>query len=169
MNLGKLLATGKSIIGGRGEIAYCVNKQVYLPKFGSVKNPFKSPAETKSGKTAMEAGAEVTEKKITMLVAAKTQKISTLPGMSSGVTSWVGKLNPVSLWHSLPPPDKPAVQAELSLDAVKVIHNDLSDVDVEVVPIKSRTAQEMPVPILSPAKKSWEVLGERLFKMEEVV
>ena len=34
----------------------------------------------------------------------------------------------------------PAVQAELSLDSVKVVHNDLSDADVEVVPIKSRPA-----------------------------
>ena len=32
----------------------------------------------------------------------------------------------------------PTVQAELSLDTVKVVHNDLRDSDVEVVPIKSR-------------------------------
>jgi hypothetical protein len=53
-------------------------------------------------------------------------------------------------------------QAELSLDAVRVVHNDLSDVDVEVVPMKSRSAP----PENKPAKKSWEVLGERLFGVE---
>ena len=31
------------------------------------------------------------------------------------------------------------VQSELSLDAVKVLRNDLSDADVEIVPVKSRT------------------------------
>jgi len=169
MNLGKLLVAGKSIIGGSGEVAYCVNKQVYLPKFVSAKNPFKSPAETKPAKIAGEATAEPTQKKIALLVAAKTQKISTLPDVSSHVASWVGKLNPVSLWRGLPLPDKPPLQAELSLDGVRVMHNDLRDVDVEVVPIKSRTVQETPMPILPPAKKSWEILGERLFEVEEVV
>ena len=35
-----------------------------------------------------------------------------------------------------------AVQPELSLDAVKVLHNDLTDADVEVVPLQSRTAKQ---------------------------
>ncbi|MGH8024839.1 MAG: hypothetical protein ACRED1_14710 [Limisphaerales bacterium] len=45
---------------------------------------------------------------------------------------------------------------------MKVVHNDLSDVDVEVVPIKSRTGvAELPAP-----KKAWEFVGERLFGVE---
>jgi hypothetical protein len=55
-----------------------------------------------------------------------------------------------------------ATQTELSLDSVKVVHNDLSDVDVEVVPIKSRTS----VPELPAPKNSWEFVGERLFGVE---
>jgi len=170
MKLGKLLAAGKSIMGGRTEIAYGVNKHVYLPKFGLDKNPFMSPAEVKPTSVATKADAELERKKIALLVAAKTQKLPTLSNAPSSAVSWVGKLNPVSLWRGSPEPDaQPSVQAELSLDGVKVVHNDLSDVDVEVVPVKSRTAQEVPVPVLAPATKSWEVLGERLFKMEEVV
>jgi hypothetical protein len=38
------------------------------------------------------------------------------------------------------------VQPDLSLDAVKVVHNDLSDADVEVVPVKSRSAAPASVP-----------------------
>jgi hypothetical protein len=54
------------------------------------------------------------------------------------------------------------MQAELSLDTVKVVHNDLTDVDVEIVPMKSRSvAAESQAP-----KKSWEFLGERLLRIE---
>jgi hypothetical protein len=47
---------------------------------------------------------------------------------------------------------------------VKVVHNDLSDADVKVVPIKSRTTREMAVPVLSPPTKPWEFLAERMFQ-----
>ena len=60
---------------------------------------------------------------------------------------------------------RPAVQAELSLDSVKVVHNDLTDADVEIVPMKSRPAPNIDMPDLQPAKKSWEILGERLLKV----
>ena len=40
MNFGKLLAAGKSWMNGRAEISYRVDKQFYLPKFESPKNPF---------------------------------------------------------------------------------------------------------------------------------
>jgi hypothetical protein len=45
---------------------------------------------------------------------------------------------------------------------VKVVHNDLSDVDVEVVPMKSRVVAPEP----QPAKKPLEFWGERLFGVE---
>ena len=165
MKLGKLLAAGKSIIGGREQIAYGVNKNIYLPKFGLAKNPFMSPAEVKPTTAATETAAELAKKKTALLVAAKTQKLPTLPAAPSCPASWVGKLNPVSLWRGSPQPDaQPSVQSELSLDEVKVVHNDLSDADVKVVPIKSRTVREMAVPVLSPPKKSWEFLAERMFQ-----
>ncbi len=55
------------------------------------------------------------------------------------------------------------VQVELSLEKVKVVHNDLTDADVEVVPMKSRPARELPAS--QPAKKSWADLGERIMKV----
>jgi hypothetical protein len=48
---------------------------------------------------------------------------------------------------AIPRFDKPAVQTELSLDKIKVLRNDLSDADLEVVPAKAPampTAPAMP-------------------------
>ena len=159
MKLGKLLFAGKSVVNGCAEISYRENKQVILPKFVSPKNPFapsKTPAET----------VPVAAKKETAPASVAAQKLPPISGASKSLTAWTTKLNPASLWAGAAPVEQkalPAVQAELSLDTVKVVHNDLSDADVEVVPIKSRPAAAE-IPALSPAKKSWEILGERLLR-----
>ncbi len=163
MNLGKLLVAGKSIINGRGEISYRANKRVYLPKFGSMQNPFLPSAgmEAASGPEAV----TLPVKKNAPPVAAKTQKIPPWPNHQARATSWASRLNPISIWREAREPDKApqAVQSELSLDCVKVVHNDLSDADVEVVPMKSRTAGPGSIPELPPPSRSWEFLAERMF------
>jgi hypothetical protein len=164
MNLGKLLVTGKSVINGCAEVSYRANRHVYLPKFGTTQHLFKLPEETKPAEPVAETIAAPVPKAATP-VAAKTQKIPSWP-RPARATSWASKLNPISLWRgSAPAPASPPppVQSELSLDSVKVVHNDLSDADVEVVPIKSRTADKAAVPNLPPPEKSWEFLAERMF------
>jgi hypothetical protein len=42
---------------------------------------------------------------------------------------------------AVPQFSKPPVQAELSLDRIKVLRNDLSDADLEVVPAKTKPAR----------------------------
>ena len=159
MKLGKLLFAGKSVVNGCETISYRENKQVALPKFVSPKNPFapaKAPAEAASFPAKTEAAPAV----------AAAQKMPPISGASKSLAAWTTKLNPASLWSGPASAEQktlPAVQTELSLDTVKVVHNDLSDADVEVVPIKSRPAVSE-VPALSPAKKSWEILGERLLR-----
>ncbi|HXE42533.1 MAG TPA: hypothetical protein VN516_05875, partial [Candidatus Baltobacteraceae bacterium] len=74
--------------------------------------------------------------------------------------NWTTKLNPFLNHAPEPKNERPVLQTELSLDSVKVVHNDLTDADVEIVPMKSRQAP----PDLQPARKSWEILGERLLK-----
>jgi hypothetical protein len=55
------------------------------------------------------------------------------------------------------------VQPELSLAAIKVVHNDLADADVEIVPVKARAGTPPPA-MLSPARQAWEYAGENLLK-----
>jgi hypothetical protein len=155
MSFGKLLASGKSFVNGRSKAAYRENKRVYLPKFGLSKNPFTPPVQTELPK------AEVTESVAPCEIAASMQPAKSL-------TAWTRKLNPISVWRdsqegkSAP---HPVIQAELSLDTVKVVHNDLSDADVEIVPIKSRPPREMSESVLQAdgGGNSWSRLGAKFF------
>jgi hypothetical protein len=165
MNLGKLLAAGKSIIGGSREISYRISDRSYLPKFISPKNPFVSPART-------EPAPVVVATPIKSRMAADATKTQKLPAYARALPrerSWVKKLNPFSIWRGSRPPTSQKsqlpLQAELSLDRVKVVHNDLSDADVEIVPIKSRTLPEEAEPILPPAHggDSWGRLSAKVF------
>jgi hypothetical protein len=159
MNFGKLLFAGKSVVNGCKTISYRENKQAALPRFVSPKNPFapaKAPAETNPAPARNETAPAL----------AAARKSPPVSGAPKSLTSWTNRLNPAALWAGPAPMEQkalPPVQTELSLDTVKVVHNDLSDADVEVVPIKSRPAASE-IPALSPAKKSWEILGERLLK-----
>jgi hypothetical protein len=155
MNLGNMLAAGKCFISGRAAAAYRKNKNVYLPKFNSEKNPF-LPKQVESNPAAPAP-------KMTPPTAAATQKIAPPPAAKTvREKSWADKFNPFRLPEPVRTPTAGAVQVELSLDAVKVIHNDLADADIEVVPVKSRTVAPVEVPLLPPARHAWEFLGERL-------
>jgi hypothetical protein len=156
MKLGKLLAAGKSLVLGREGIAYRFDK-VSLPKFVSHKNPFVKLE--KPNAMTQNAAAPLTKNE----PAAKTQK---LPAIKKPAPAWANKLNPISIFRSQQKQtSKPVVaaQAELSLEKVQVLRNDLSDADVEIVPLKSNTAGASDSP---PAGKSWEFLSERLFKIK---
>jgi hypothetical protein len=188
MKLGKLLAAGKSIMNVRAEVSYRASKQVYLPKFGSVKNPFKnettaapaeeaatlnsaivSPAPRPTRAENLETPAAMPLDNVAVNVAAIAQELPPLPAVGEKKKNhWADKLNPAAIFRRVPGKGelKPldgqkttATQTELSLDAVKVVHNDLTDAEVEVVPIKSRSTPAE----AQPAKASWEALGEQLF------
>jgi hypothetical protein len=165
MNLGKLLVAGKSIIGGRGDVAYRISNRGYLPKFISPKNPFAPSVEAQPVPTT-----EATPvKKGTVWDGAKTQVLPALPEAGPRKKRMAGQWNPFSFWRrwrpTVPQRPQPPMQAELSLDRVKVVHNDLTDADVEVVPIKSRTASEGEAPMVPPAQAgdSWSRLSAKIF------
>jgi len=167
MNLGKLLGAGKTFFGGNGNIAYREKKDVYLPKFNSGKNPF-APKPADVAPAAPVAAPEV--KKVSAPLAAKTQRIPVFAApqpksaMPARTVSWKDKLNPFRTPEPVAPPMVNAVQVELSLESVKVVHNDLADADIEIVPVKSRTVARPEVPMLPPARQAWEFMGERLLQ-----
>jgi hypothetical protein len=164
MNLGKLLGAGKSFFGGQGPASYREKKGVYLPKFNSEKNPFTpKPAEP------VPAAAVPDVKKVSATPAARAdhgaQKLSPAPvARPARAAGWTSKLNPFRTPEPVAPSLVSGVQTELSLDAVKVVHNDLADADIEIVPVKSRTVAAPETPSLPPARQPWEILGERLIK-----
>jgi hypothetical protein len=189
MKLGTLLAAGKSLaLRRRGDSPYRANKQFYLPKFGSQKNPFASVNQPGEAISPEETAAAPVKTPITV-VAAKTQRLPTfspapraanngstaankpaLPSQNPGRSlKWMSRLNPFASGPAFCAAGRKTatipVQAELSLDAVKVLRNDLSDVDVEIVPLKSRPSSGAGEPGLEPAKRSWGLLGERFLKM----
>ena len=147
MNLGKLLGAGKSFFGGCGQISYRQNKNIYLPKFNAQKNPF-TPKAAESASAAPEI---------------KSRHASG-PVRSDRNSNWAAKLNPFRAPEPVRPPAPVAVQVELSLDAVKVVHNDLADADIEVVPVKSRPAAPVETPVLPPARRALGYLSERLLE-----
>ena len=169
MNLGKLLGAGKSFISGGKSAAYRTDKRVYLPQFVSPKNPFATAATmaTQVELPPSTAKASVSPmKKTTALPWAKTRKLPAVAASAgpTRATTWASKLNPFRPSPSAIDNTVAAVQTELSLEKVKVVHNDLSDADVEVVPMKSRPAPGPAVGGSQPSKNSWEVLGERIMK-----
>jgi hypothetical protein len=174
MNFGKLLAVGKGFLGGRNSVAYRENKRVYLPKFKPAKNPFEpKPAEKKAAAEAVPP--KPVAPKVAPMVAAtptvapatvKTEKIPVFAVQKPlrATASWTERLNPFRTppqTAPLPNPLPNPVQTELSLNAVKVLHNDLSDADVEVVPVKSRTMAPVESPRLLPTREPMEFFGER--------
>ena len=158
MNFGKLLGSGKTFFGGGDTAPYRQNKRVYLPKFNSGKNPFTPKPAEPAPAAAPEA------KKVSAPVAARTQKISPAPAAKPVRAGWTTKLNPFRASEPVAPPVHQAVQPEFSLDTVKVVHNDLADADIEIVPVKSHAAAPVAAPVLPPARQAWEYLGESLLK-----
>jgi hypothetical protein len=166
MNLGKLLTSGKSLVGlQNAEGRYEMRPKNLLPKFGSEKNPFsktkpqslqpelveKISTIARTMTSAEVAAARLKETKRLPVVTALKNTGAAAPEISlktqalTWISQWLAKTNLRSWWNNrkskVTKPaasqfSKPPVQAELSLDKVKVLRNDLSEGDLEVVPVK---------------------------------
>jgi hypothetical protein len=100
------------------------------------------------------------------------------PAVATRAADWLGelgqKLNPLPLLAKRPVRSavraaQPQVQGELSLDKVKVVRNDFSDSDFEVVPMRDATRGQMAKPVaavveqLEPVGAAWNRLTTRFF------
>ena len=154
MSFGKLLVTGKSLIGSRSAGKYRENKHVSLPKFISPKNPF-VPATNKDVMPVQAVAPETPAEYLSPQAAEPVVRAALLnesapnaarPSVWRRLSHYVGQQG--KRWKPIPksahraPDYRPVlprqgaepVQGELRLENVRVVRNDLSDADLEVVP-----------------------------------
>jgi len=184
MSLGRLLAAGKSLVGGQECTGrYRVNKHLTLPKFISPRNPFVSSSKLNGPLDDLESSDLICAGKAVVATAkadpAGAEKgnlqISMVARATRWLEEWRQKLNPLPRLAKRPGPVKSAlphsisiktpVQPELSLDQVKVVRNDLSDADLEVVPVKTPLARlpARPAEKLAFMADTWGRLTTKLF------
>lgn len=182
MSLGKLLTSGKSLVGlHNDESRYEMRPKNLLPKFGSNKNPFRTakpeslqPQQSEKVQTIARTytpaevdAAKLKETKrlpVVTAIRAETPAEERKPGIGAKLGLWSAKIvtyaNPMTWFGKKDAPrfsgprfDKAPVQTELSLDRIKVVRNDLSDADLEVVPVKV-VVQPKTEPVVQPAAKA---------------
>jgi hypothetical protein len=190
MSLGRLLAAGKSLVGGQdGAGRYQINKHVALPKFISPRNPFAPAAKTEAPPAGAELAAKVCGEKV-VVAAAKAGanaagrinfQVAVRARAARWISEWSQKVNPLPRLAKRPGPVKSTVprfaetclQPELSLDKVQVVRNDLSDADFEVVRSKMPVAVSSgPAALTSqerfePAGGTWSRLTTRIFGVDQ--
>lgn len=185
MSLGKLLTAGKSLVGGQEATSrYRMHEHLRLPKFISPRNPFATEA---SAADAARQEAEVESKRPVRVASTPPVPTDAAPGRavrreSSGdaswrLSQWWGRVNPFSRVTSParqveplnPCFSKGSVQGELHLDQVRVVRNDLSDADLEIVPARKSPAPDKCSPQsgtsaqLATTGGAWRRLSARIF------
>ena len=150
MSLLRLLTAGKSLLGvSAAESRYRVTRERLLPQFGSPKNPFMStgrsePTLAEARPSANRRGSQGESREPAAAREGGALRLRAA-ALLSGWKAKIGWLLPRPLSKTVKPAiprfTKPPVQGELSLDKIKVVRNDLSDADLEVVPAKSPATQ----------------------------
>ena len=160
MSFGKLLAAGKSWVGGDGIGRYRMQKNIRLPKFISPRNPFK----TETAEESPALSADMPDLPVLAVgAAAPANRVSRWARIGARLRRFAMFCldhNPFShsgqaKLPSIPRFGRPGVQGELSLDKVKVIRSDLAHADLEVIQVGSGGNQAT-----SPA---WRNLTARIF------
>ena len=193
MSLMKLLSVSKSLAGGRNQPGrYKMAEQGLLPKFAPMGRPGSLAPKRKSDEPApkqepkgtptipltplqqqfFRAAEPVVEPVRTV---APSPRAAVCVNANAAPTNWFRPGNkpfadrPVGRTRPLSPE-----RAELSLDAVKPVRNDLSESDLQIVPAKPETkpdASKLPHPRLSRpelAGLAWSRLTARFFNSERV-
>jgi hypothetical protein len=148
MSLAKLLSAGKSLVGGSRDDAsrYRMGSPGLLPKFGSRNKPTHEESR-------IHAPASVEGEPTKRLIQPNQEKPSGEPNpkkepvAGAAHQSWLRRI--IARMARIPTKPKQKdvprfaknpVQVELSLDRVRVVRNDLSDSDLEIVPARKDSA-----------------------------
>jgi hypothetical protein len=163
MSFGRLLAAGKSWVGGDAIGRYRMQKHILLPKFISPRNPFKSeapqeapllpvvmPAATPVVETAEGTGIVMHRVSWPARAGAGLRRFS-LFCLDHNPFGRIGQAKQLAI----PRFGRSGVQGELSLDKVKVLRNDLAHADLEVVQVGAGGDQA--------ATPAWKNLTARIF------
>ena len=136
-----LLSAGKSLLGSQdlGK-QYQMSELGALPKFGSKKKKFQTPTSNSQTSSKPQAPNQ-TE------IVGGAKKPGLMTRWASRVKGLVGGRKGAAK-SAVPRFPREPVQGELSLDNVKVLRNDLSDTDFEVV---ARPAPKKAVPVQTAA------------------
>ena len=143
MSLLRLLTTGRSWVGMDNDgIRYHALDPRAMPKFGGKKNPFRATAPKVQNLEFKVQSSEHGVPAAVVAVGREVPKPRPAPRRGFGVGAWLcgvaAKISglfsrsPMRVKAAVPQFAKPPTQAELSLDSVKVVRNDLSDADLEV-------------------------------------
>lgn len=141
MSLLRLLTAGKSLVGldndGR---RYRPTDPRSMPRFGAKKNPFRSKAKPKQAGEATVKSAPEPARTPSASIAKNVESRSAASqgwfgGLKARLSSWFAPRKRQTK-PALPPFTKSPLQGELSLNSVKVVRNDLSDMDLEIVPAR---------------------------------
>lgn len=161
MSLLRLLSAGKSLVGLKQEVArYRMSDPRAMPRFGSARNPFKARKaaavpSVAAPAAAASASAPVIPQPVVSVPAASASATARVDGPSkkpmpfaaaaqfgAGWKRWLARCVDKLKLKRRPRQTRPApqtrpargpVQGELSLDSIRVVRNDLSDTDFEVV------------------------------------
>jgi len=139
MKFARLLAAGKSLVGGDLAGQYRMRDNIRLPRFISPKNPFAAEATVEESTSP---AVTVEERGTVVSAVTPAKKLSAFAGWTGGVAKaaalWCLDHNPFSAigkprLPAMPRFGKSPVQGELSLDKVQVVRGDLAHADLEVV------------------------------------
>lgn len=191
MSLLRLLRSGKSLVDFRDSGSrYRMREKNLLPKFGSPKNPFiarpeaANPAPASATLAARRAGLALTPAEV---AAARLKETMRLPVIASGsegkrvapsglaaravqgIRRFAGRVGSIFRRSRsgalervpLPAANPSPAQGELSLDNIKVVRNDLSDTDLEVVPARSAVRKKPAAVVPAKAEAGWAATQAR--------
>jgi len=189
MSLMKLLSVSKSFAGGRSQSGrYRMAEQGLLPKFAPMGRPLSLAPKRESGDPASKQEANGTptvplnpprQKFLgaaeSVKTVAPTPRAAVCVNANAVPADWfrLGNRPFVNRTAAGPKPQAPA-QAELLLEAVKPVRNDLSDSDLQIVPAKPELkpdALKQPRPRLLTLELTgfaWSRLTARYFNSERV-